>query len=294
MNLNLVLHNWKCFESVSLSIPTTSFAIVDGNGSGKTSILSAVYSLFENKPWPGTKISESIKKDSEYYGILTSYPKWSLSGQIGSNGRLKNNFQKPKTSPIFSEQKPWPYLFTYLPSDNDWFFKSSSQKLAILDSLLDQSYQDYAKYLRNLENAVKAKNRYLKYCRENEITGDVIMIKQLGDAILLASKSVWLVRSGFLKLLDSKLKDFESWIASNVKDWKVEYRISDSWGIKRPFDEVIGELEVVDYSKIWKKELISLGGVFLELREMNLRFHLIEKQFKIYYLVEKKDYWFCL
>lgn len=262
MKLDVIIHNWRCFGSKQISIPLGSFALIDKNGSGKTSILSAVYTLFSAKPWPGTKYVDFLTDGQQYLGLLTPYLNWSFSGQIGKTGRLSTSTKKGKNNPIFSEDTQWPKIFTYLPSDNDWFGLSRSNKLKILDNLIGQIDDEYLNLVKNLENAVKAKNKYIKYCLENNISGDSVMVGNLSENVLETSKPVWKFRKNFLDNLASALPEFETWIESPIRNWSVEYKISDFGGFKREYDIVIPELERgLDFQKLWAKEMI-IGKCF--------------------------------
>ncbi len=89
----LTLHNWRCFEVAKFQIPSENFLILDANGQGKTSLLSAYYSLLTQEPWPDTKFIHSIKLGQTYFGL-------SLESKLET--RLKSATEKTSKSSLKS------------------------------------------------------------------------------------------------------------------------------------------------------------------------------------------------
>jgi DNA replication and repair protein RecF len=256
MNLDLIIHNWRCFENIQLSLPDRSFVMVDDNGSGKTSILSAFYSLHTGQPWPTTKFSESLKSRSMYYGLITGYPDWSLTGQIGINGRLTNKYQKPSKNPLRESSSIFPRVFTYLPSDNNWLSMPRTAKLSILDNLLGLSLgQVYLNTLKQLNRYVKAKNELIKHTNEGAALSDMAMVASLSDQILLFSKIIWKYRKDFFEKLQAELPEFQNWIRHNQLNISVKYSITDQYGFKKIMQSD-AELYSYNWVQLWQKELI--------------------------------------
>ncbi|MBC7472374.1 MAG: hypothetical protein H7196_03905 [candidate division SR1 bacterium] len=258
MNLDLIIHNWRCFDSLHLSIPDHSFAIVDDNGSGKTTIISAFYSLYTGQSWPMTKFSESLKRNSLYYGLITAYPDWSLTGQINSNGRLINKYQKPTFSSPQQSFLSHPKVFTYLPSDNTWLSSSRSIKLATLDNLLSLCYgEKYVSALKQLSKFVKAKNELIKHCnvKNQHIQNDEILANTLSDKVLEYSEIIWNYRFAFFTSLEEELPKFQNWIQNNSLPIHIKYSIVDIHGFKKQKLKN-KENTLYNWSQLWRKELI--------------------------------------
>jgi DNA replication and repair protein RecF len=256
MNLDLIVHNWRCFDTLHLSIPDYSFIMVDENGSGKTSILSAFYSLHTGQPWPMTKFSESLKHQTLYYGLITGYPDWSLTGQISSNGRLTNKFQKPTKNPILDTPSSSVHIFTYLPSDNNWLSASRSAKLAILDNLLNLAYgKNYTDAIKQLNKYVKSKNELIRHTNESDKKSDLSMVVSLSDKILHYTEIIWKFRQDFFDNLQTKLPEFQNWIHNNTSNIEIKYYTTDQNGFKK-YDTKYPESCSYNWSLLWQKELI--------------------------------------
>jgi recombinational DNA repair ATPase RecF len=257
VKLDIIAHNWRCFQNTHLAIPSQSFVISDQNGSGKTSILAAIYSLYTGNPWPGTKFSESLSDKSPYYGLMTGYPEWSLTGQIGPSGRLSNKHQKPVSNPL-SSTKIWPKVFTYLPTDNGWLGMSRSSKLGVLDGLLCLCYEGFEANLKRLDKLAKSKSQLIKHSFDTPESVDEALVVSLSQEIFVVSQLIWSVRSGFFDEVGSRLGGYEGWIQSPLNDWGIRHEISDFYGNKRSWSDVSPELSShsPDWLKLWQKEMI--------------------------------------
>jgi recombinational DNA repair ATPase RecF len=254
VNFDLIVHNWRCFENSHFSLPTTSFVIADDNGSGKTSLLSAFYSLYTGQPWPQTKFTESLKKDTSYYGLITGYPDWSLTGQISPSGRLVNKYQKPDTNPLLAGQDVFPNVFTYLPEDNNWLNLSRSSKLASLDSLLALCFGvEYVNHLKRLGQLVKSKNELLRHTLEHQVKTDTALVTSLSDSIYSHSIEIWKYRFGFFDDLAKHLLTFQTWI-KNSSAIQIKHYLTDTYGIKKSSEN--GIPPIPNWADLWKKELI--------------------------------------
>jgi DNA replication and repair protein RecF len=255
MNLDIIIHNWRCFIHSQFCIPMSSFILVGDNGSGKTSLLSAFYSLHTGQPWPTTKFSESLKSGDQYYGVVTGYPDWSLTGQIGPSGRLVNKFQRPSRYSSMEATQEFPRIFTYLPSDNSWLNLSRSAKLAILDGLLGLCYGDqYSTTIKYLNKYVKSKNELIKNCQIHSAIADPILTSTLSDKILEYSQIIWEYRKSFFASLQDKLPEFQSWIQNHISDIAVKHIVSDRFGYPKNIMQ-LDKNEKYDWNGLWKREM---------------------------------------
>lgn len=260
---NLSLHNWRVFDNQNFSLPEKSFAIIDQNGSGKTSLMAAIYTILTKKPWPGTRFSSNLKVGSEYFGVSTEFANWSFTGQIGPSGRLLTKYNRPEGAINFLGQdlmygKDWPRVLTYLPTDNYWLSLPRSQKLGILDNLLGQIFdQKYHNCLSNLQKNVESLARLIKFQNETGKTADFILVESLQSQIMENSKVIWTFRQKFLLHLEENLKQFSSWIQTPLKNWKVVWQIATS-SEKINFD-LKQELKIpsLEHQYLWNLQIRS-------------------------------------
>jgi recombinational DNA repair ATPase RecF len=258
----LKLHNWKCFDTKSFEIPKTNFLILDENGNGKTSILSAIYSLFTGKAFPGTKFNQYLNFNKEYFGISTDRPDWFLTGKISPSGRIVTKHQLPAEKDFlgFGNEHKFTVL-TYQPTDNYWLFQSRTSKLGILDQIISNSDSEYEKQILELNKLTKSKLELIKHSNSTQ-TIDWIMVETLSQRILDLSGIVWQKRLAFSVDFEKKIREFMGWINLEVKDWNIEWEMTNQIGkkiwIKKKFDWVKVETELglknIDFKKLWERE----------------------------------------
>jgi DNA replication and repair protein RecF len=255
----LKLNNYRCFDSVEFQLPSTNFILLDNNGSGKTSILSAFYSLHTGQPFPNTKFGNYLKLNCEYFGIGTTDPSWFVNGKISPSGRVTTKYSNP--TKLETDQKT---ILTYQPTDNYWLSQSRGNKLATLDAIISQTSQEYTLLLKELEKLTKSKLEILKKSILNK-ENDPIMIQYLGQNIHLISLKIWQVRHRFFKHIQNNLSQFSSFISSPANNWEIHWEIVDSKGKKQviknldqDFEQILPILHDIepDFMSLWQKEVL--------------------------------------
>lgn len=251
---SLRVNNWRRFDAIHINLPTKSAIIIDNNGSGKTSILAALYSLLTKEPWPQTKYIDHLKVNEQYFGVSTLDKSWELLGKINPSGRMSIKHTIPDFEAI-------PKALTYTPDDNAWLFNSRSLKLQILDTLLSQIYDDeYIQPLKLLEKAIKQKNSTLKHSIEEQKPPDELLLKTLHGIIIENSIKLWKLRWHYLKTLLEGLQGFESWIQSPLMNWTITLEIQSLRTIKLK----LSDIESWDYvQNILEGELLQSNVVEL-------------------------------
>jgi DNA replication and repair protein RecF len=244
-----LLHNWRCFRSDTFVLPSESFGIIDSNGSGKSSLLSAVYSLYTGKSWPGVKINENITAGQQYFGVLTDMPDWSFSGQISNSNRLQTNYNKPQ-----SLNDDWPVVFTYTPNDNYWLSEPRNIKLKGLDYLIGKINPKYLELISKLDKYVRAKQKILKSLDRTDMRLVYIITRSIHEL----SIKIWEIRKKFFDYIESNLIEFEKWVETPLKKWELVHEITDIYGVRRRYKKV--EILPIITEKIiedlWQKEKI--------------------------------------
>ena len=258
----LKLHNWKCFQTQSFEIPKTNFLILDDNGNGKTSILSAIYSLLTGKPFPGTKFNQYLSFNQEYFGVSTDRPDWFLTGKVSPSGRVITKHQVPPERNFlsFADGKKLSVL-TYQPTDNYWLFQSRSAKLAIFDQIIGNCNHDYEKCLSDLNKLTKSKLELIKHSNISGQT-DWVMVETLSQKILDLSVLIWKIRLEFVIEFEKQIRIFMDWINLEVKDWQVELEMTNYFGkklwIKKDFEwskvEQLLDLKNINFKELWDRE----------------------------------------
>ena len=216
MQYEITLRNWRCFQNSCFSLPTNSFFVCDDNGTGKTSLISGIYSLYTKQAWQNYSFKDCLKSGENYFGI--SSDKFFLNGIYGP--RLSLKWQPP--TDILE-------IYTYTPFDNYWLDHSRGEKLKILDNLLSQVFgQEYQKALKNLGKTVVSKSSLLKRNLENHNPENLKILREFTKQIFEYSSILWSFRKQFWDTLKLKLPEFGTWINLELKNWQIDWLVTNS------------------------------------------------------------------
>jgi recombinational DNA repair ATPase RecF len=244
---SITLHNWRCFEHLTFQMPSTSFVIADRNGTGKTSMLNAIYTLYTGKSWPNTLPYDHMKEGADFIGVRAS-KQWYWSGKKGPSGRMGYSYAKTKELPV---------LFTYSPTDNDWLGYTRVKKLSIADTLIATMEPSYGLHLQTLNQLVRQKQRLIKKKKRYSLSSDDTLAEIITKHILAQSAEVWRIRSQFWQILASSLPEFSDWIQVSLTDWSVPTWHSFWDGQRYPREElppITWDSEA--WQVLWRKECL--------------------------------------
>jgi recombinational DNA repair ATPase RecF len=237
IDMILRLHNLRCFDNLQVRLPDHNFILLDQNGSGKTTILSSLYSLLSGKPFGISKFGHYLKSEAEYFGISCDNPDLFLTGKVGSSGRVTTkwskdfDYQKYISNHIKKERNVYKFL-TYQPNDNLWLFQTRSFKLLQLDAIIDQSFESIVELSNKLDKLNKHKLQLLKHSLDGG-SFDYSSLNFLSDEIIKISLKIWTIRIRFFLLWQSELPKFFLLIQNSLKNWKFQIQITNVRGQKK-------------------------------------------------------------
>ena len=262
----LKLHNWRCFEQADFGLPTEPIVIVDRNGSGKTSLLSAIYSLFTGLPFPETKFIFCLKQNTTYFGLqVLDQPKaWFLNGKLSPNNhRLTTKWEIPELLHLDFAKQPVStkelQIFTYLPTDNYWLTLSRSDKLRVLDDLLGQIYgPDYNHNLKRLQQAQTQKLAILRHCQQGNQPLDYSLYLTYSQLLFKHSVKLWQYRANFFQFWQTHLPKLNTWLERSYNDWQIYWEITSPSGHRQPLASLTNlTWEPPDWAKLANQELAA-------------------------------------
>jgi recombinational DNA repair ATPase RecF len=259
----LKLRNWRKFEYSEFELPESSFAICDSNGSGKTSILSAIYGLYTLQPWPDQVFRSGLKHSSKFFGIENQ--ELFLGGQIEPSGRLKIKHE------FLTENHTPPLIQLYTPVDNQLFQLSRSKKLDFIDRILCQIVPEYSQNLRKLNKVLASKQSMIKAISEDRQTVDHILLKNLHQLLWEFSHYFWWQRRRLFSFWQSQIQQVESWLDLSLSGFELVYETTTASTLKQKialdtvnfentkmsFESYEHENLVEFFEPIWTRELAS-------------------------------------
>jgi len=212
--INLKLTNIRSFNFLQKNINFEKSNLIFGsNGSGKTTVLSSLYSLFTKRPFTGSKFKDYLKLNQSYFGIQASFQSqksdWFLNASLSPAARLKKVYQTPA-----DQAQNWPKALSYIPEDNLWLKRSRQTKLTTLDNLLTEVFgEKYNLPLRKLNKSLQAKQEYFKKLNLNpNLKPDQTFLISQTKNILQQSLVIWKFRLSFFKKVKQNLDEFLNWI----------------------------------------------------------------------------------
>lgn len=217
---SLKLKHFRCFNSVELDFSETINFFYGRNGSGKTSILEAIYLCSTGRSFKTPNIKQCIKKNTDHFNISSfSSDSSILEIKKNTNNSIQLHINSTKANSI--------NLFRRMPStqlDNktfSLFSESPSYRRKIMDRALIAAKKDYSTNFFRYNKVLSQRNNTLRNSNFLELdTWDQLLVQ--------ASENICRERKFFFDLLSnefhlmSKLLDGAD-CYKIVKDIRIEF-----------------------------------------------------------------------
>ncbi|MBO7718295.1 DNA replication and repair protein RecF [Candidatus Saccharibacteria bacterium] len=155
----ITLINFRNHKEYQLDCNKDTTLILGPNGSGKTSVLEAIYILTRGKSFRAVD-SEILKRDADFYRIELEYDNGEKS--IATfDGENKNFFILDKKVRRLPKKNKYP-LILFVPSDLNLITHSPSRRRDYFDKFFSQLDESYNQSLLRYEKALKQRNELLK------------------------------------------------------------------------------------------------------------------------------------
>lgn len=153
--------------------------IIWNNGSGKTNILSAILTLFQNNIH-GFWYEDMIKKETDHIFL-----QWEFSSQNGIPSTVSfslNTIDDKKSILLNGKKVTKKVLFEHIlktsyfsPISMNLFYLWPKYRREFLDSIIGSIFSEYDTLLKNYEKIVKSRNKILKNIQEWKSKEDEIL-----------------------------------------------------------------------------------------------------------------------
>ena len=212
---SIKLFNFRNHSEYTLLCDNETSLIIGENGSGKTSVLEAIYILTRGKSFRATD-QEIIKHGEDFYRIEIEYTN-GKKNIVTYNGNNKT-FITDKKHRRLPKKNKYPVIL-FQPSDLNLISHSPSRRRDYFDHIFSQFDEKYSEDLLKYEKALKQRNELLK---SDNFTKDSIFSWN----ILLAKYGIDLYsfRSKFIQEINSRINDIYHSIAENNDNIKIIYK----------------------------------------------------------------------
>ena len=225
---SIKLSNFRCHEDFSYEFKKKTSVIVGENGSGKTSILEAIYEALRGKSFRATDL-DILKRESDFYRIEVDFYDGEKTvvafGSLLPDEPAKKQFLVGGKKYLRLPKKYRYPIVLFLPDDLHLISSSPTRKRDFFDRILSELNDSYSTTLNRYEKALKQRNDLLKNYTEMDFeeVSSVIFSWNL----LLAKYGVEIrkIRENFIKELNKRLTKTYRSIAENTDEVFVEYKL---------------------------------------------------------------------
>lgn len=200
-------HTFNCDEKVSL--------ILGENGSGKTSVLEAIYILTSGKSFRATD-QDILKRGQEFYRIELEYSDGRKTTAT-YDGKVKTFVSLDKKTRRLPKKAKYPAVL-FLPSDLNLISSSPSKRRDYFNRVFTQFDDNYSIKLSRYEKALKQRNELLKkdYVSKDILFSWNIMLAKYGY-------DLYCLRKKFIDEINQKITKTYRSIAENKDEVNIFY-----------------------------------------------------------------------
>ena len=213
---SIKLFNFRNHSEYSLVCQDETSLILGENGSGKTSVLEAIYILTRGKSFRATD-PEIIKRGTPFYRIEIEYNngETSIATYDGTN---KTFIILDKKSRRLPKKHKYPVVL-FQPSDLNLISHSPSRRRDYFDRIFSQFDEKYNEALLKYEKSLKQRNELLKtehITKETIFSWNILLAKYGTD--------LYNFRHKFIQEINSRLTSIYHSIAENDDQIEIVYK----------------------------------------------------------------------
>ena len=212
---SIKLRNFRCHKQYELACTEQTTLILGKNGSGKTSVLEAIYEALRGKSFRATD-AEIMRRGADFYQVELTQD----DGEVRSvtfDGQKKNFRVQGRKYQRLPARYQYPIvLFEF--KDLDLVSASPSRKRSYFDEAIGRITPSYAQNLRHYEQTIRQRNQLIKQeaSPEQFFSWDILLAKY-GCALRRE-------RQHYLDMVNQQLSAVYQSIAHNQDQITVVYR----------------------------------------------------------------------
>lgn len=227
----LRLQQFRCFDSLKLSIPSEGALFIGDNAQGKTSLLEAVCVLVRLQSPRVKRMKPVVRIDSPGFGIAGEC--WSVERQVrygrGGMTMFVEGEELSKQSEYFQDGG----LIVWMGNDDLEMVRGASEaRRRYLDFIASQIDPFYRQALSKYRKALKVKNLLLKDPRDrnSEIVAYNQILASSGDYIMQ-------VRQKLIEEIEPYICEAQEFVGRKNETVNLDYKQSASCGMQQSLEE---------------------------------------------------------
>ena len=283
------LRNFRCHSEFELNCNRATTLIIGENGSGKTSVLEAIYLALRGKSFKGVD-KEILKRDTDYYRaeIELSDAKKITIRFSGTKKEFEIDDRKTLRLP---KKDRYPVVL-FEPDDIYLISSSPSRRRDYFDELFKQINENYGVIIGKYNKALRQRNDLLKeeIINKNDLFSWNVMCANYGSELAK-------MRVSNLGKINEKMTDTYRNIAKNEDVCMIKYlddyefifnnKKADGSASRGENRSMILALKFIEAQileqEVGKKPVVLLDDIFSELDEVRQK-HLVDN-FKDYQMI---------
>ena len=213
---SIKLFNFRNHATYSLQCTHNTSLILGENGSGKTSVLEAIYILTQGKSFRATD-PDIIKRGTDYYRAEIIYSSGE-SSVVTYDGTVKTFTSMNKKTRRLPSKSKYPVVL-FQPSDLNLIDHAPSRRRTYFDRIFSQFDDSYATALSKYDKAIRQRNELLKsdtLSPESVFSWNIILSKYGTD--------LYDMRHRFIQEINSCLTPTYRSIANNHDEVNILYQ----------------------------------------------------------------------
>lgn len=212
---SIKLSNFRNHPTYTLHCTDNTSLILGKNGSGKTSVLEAIYILTRGKSFRATD-PDIIKRGTTFYRAEIEYSTGETS-VVTYDGTIKTFITSSKKSHRLPAKNKYPVVL-FQPSDLNLIDHAPSRRRTYFDRIFSQFDDSYASALSKYDKAIRQRNELLKsdtLSPDSVFSWNIILSKYGTD--------LYKLRQQFIKEINSYLTTTYRSIADNSDEVNITY-----------------------------------------------------------------------
>ena len=213
---SLELTNFRSHTTYRLVCKDKTSLILGPNGSGKTSVLEAIYLLTRGKSFRASD-HDILKRESAFYRATIYY----ASGEITTatyDGKTKTFHISDQKFRRLPKKYQYPIVL-FEPSDLNLITHAPSRRRTYFDRLFSQFDPSYSLHFSRYEKALKQRNELLK---SDHLTPDSLF--SWNTLLAKYGTDLYDARTKYINEINSKLTDIYRSIAKNQDEVSITYQ----------------------------------------------------------------------
>lgn len=213
---SIKLVNFRNHSAYELKCEDNTSLILGPNGSGKTSVLEAIYILTRGKSFRATD-KDILKHNEEFYRAEIEFEKGEKSAVV-YDGQTKIFQIEDKKSRRLPKKSRYPVIL-FLPSDLNLISHAPSRRRDYFDNIFSQLNNNYSDAISKYNKALKQRNELLKQENLNPVdlfSWNVILAKY--------GSYIHQTRQEYINKINLNLTEVYRSIAKNQDTVKIIYQ----------------------------------------------------------------------